>query len=41
MITSKSFRPQAGELIEKDLATSYEVLSAFKKQGKTLLGFFK
>lgn len=41
MITSKGFRPQAGELLEKDLATAYDVISAFKKQGKPLLGFFK
>lgn len=41
MIASKGFRPQAGELIEKDLAITYEIISAFKKQGKPLLGFFK
>lgn len=41
MIVSKGFRPQAGSLLEKDVTTAYEIVSAYKKQGRPLLGFFK
>ena len=41
MITKGAFRAQAGTLEEKDLSAAYAIVTAYTRQGRPLLCFFK
>ena len=41
MAVSKEFRPQAGELLERDLVTAFALIKAYEKDNVQLLCFFK